>query len=249
MKQTLLSILIMIGLGLGLTKAQDPITFSNDEGTELGDTVTIWIDPLLVQAHEYDISVHNNTSNGMNIKIAREVINELTDLQFSFCWGTACFDPTVDTSANYQFVPANGQTGETENLLADFYPKEKIGTAIVKYTAYNMDMTEAQATVVLKYWASPEAINEDVMKGGSISDVYPNPASNNVSFDYQLTSKVNSAKIKIFNVLGSTVKEADIVGKDGKLSVNVSDLENGVYFYSVIINGEIYTTKKLIVRK
>ena len=48
------------------------------------------------------------------------------------------------------------------------------------------------------------------MSGGSISDIYPNPASNFVSIDYELTPQVKTAQIRIVNLLGTLVTEAEI---------------------------------------
>jgi len=248
MKKILLLLIIITSLGFNITNAQNPITFSHD-GVMLEDTITIWIDPLVIQSHSYEINVHNNTNNGINTKIAREIIQDLSENSFTFCWGSLCYGPTVDTSANYLFIQANGQTSDEEMLTADYTPQGNIGMAVVKYTAFNKDFPDTKGSVVIKYWTSPEGIQEDAMKGGSISDAYPNPASNFITLDYQLTSKVSTASIKIFNVLGSTVKKADLVNNNGKLKMNVSDLDNGIYFYSVFINGEIYTSKKLIIRK
>lgn len=244
MKKFLLSLAIVFA-AIHVTTAQ--IAFSH-EGSVLGDTVTIWIDPNLVPFHEYKIAVHNQSANGMNIKIAREIINELTENQISFCWGSLCFPPTVDTSSNYQFVASNGQTGENEALSADYSPLDQIGTSIVKYTAYNMDSPDVKKSVVIKYWVSPTGVEEDIMKGGHLSEIYPNPASNFITLDYQLTSGVRSAQVTISNLLGSIVAETELPLNASQLKLNVDDLENGIYFYSILLNGEIYTTKKLIVR-
>ncbi len=244
MKKLLLSLTIIIA-GFYSTMAQ--FSFSSD-GVELGDTVTVWVDPSSEQIFTYEVTVHNDTENNMNVKIAREFIHQLADNQFPFCWG-GCYGPTTDTSSKYQFIPAMSQTADTSALLADYVPMGKIGTAIIKYTAFNMDSPDIQSSVVIKYWASPEGIAEDIMKDGQLSAIYPNPATNFVNLDYQLTSKVNIAQVKVFNMLGSVVKESILQKGGSKIKMDVSDLNNGVYFYSVLLNGNVYTTKKLVIRK
>ena len=89
MKKILLTFTLILA-GLSVTLAQQQLSFSHD-GTALDDTITIWIDPNETTFHEYKISVHNNTDNGMNIKIAREIISSLGTDQFSFCWGSSCY--------------------------------------------------------------------------------------------------------------------------------------------------------------
>jgi len=245
MKKLLLSLTLIIA-GLFSTMAQ--LSFSSD-GVELGDTVTVWVDPSSDQIFTYEVIVHNDTESNMNVKIAREFIHQLADDQFPFCWGASCYPPSEDTSGNYQFIPAMSHTDTTQLLLAEYSPMGKIGTAIIKYTAFNMDQPDVQSSIVIKYWASPEGIAEDIMKDGQLSAIYPNPATNFVNLDYQLTSKVNIAQVKVFNMLGSVVKESILQKGGSKIKMDVSNLDNGVYFYSVLLNGNVYTTKKLVIRK
>ena len=41
----------------------------------------------------------------------------------------------------------------------------------------------------------------------------------------------------------------EINGMSGKASINVSDLTDGVYFYSLIINGKVEKSNKIVVKK
>jgi len=102
--------------------------------------------------------------------------------------------------------------------------------------------------VLIEYWASPEIIEEGIMNGGSISDIYPNPAISFVNIDYQLTPQVKTAQIRIVNLLGTLVTEAEIERNVNKLTIDVSQLKNGIYFYTLLINGAVYQTQKLIVQ-
>ena len=67
-------------------------------------------------------------------------------------------------------------------------------------------------------------------------DIFPNQKINlNVSLN-------NSLGIQIFDVLGKSVKKLDT----NKKSINISDLNSGIYFVR-IKNGDYYVTKKLII--
>ena len=112
-----------------------------------------------------------------------------------------------------------------------------------------MDNPDTRVSIVCKYKASPEGIAEEIMRGGFVSEVYPNPASNSVSLDYQLTPQVNDAQVKVYNVLGSVVREAELSRGTGKMRLDVSDLNNGIYFYSILVNNDVYQTKKLIIQR
>ncbi len=45
-----------------------------------------------------------------------------------------------------------------------------------------------------------------------------------------------------------TIPEIGLYLQNSNLRMNISDLDGGIYFYSLSVNGEVYSTKKLIVR-
>ena len=70
-------------------------------------------------------------------------------------------------------------------------------------------------------------------------DIFPNPAKNQFNLSSNLN---NSLAIQIFDVLGKSVKKLHT----NKKSINISDLNSGIYFVR-IKNGDYYVTKKLII--
>lgn len=244
MKKILLSLTIVL-VALNFAKAQSPLTLSWD-GAIIGDTVTLWGEPSDFEMVLY-ANLHNNTANAMNIKVSRKEIHLIDGTFSQICWAGLCYSPVVDTSVNYQLVAAGGSSAD-EDFSGHYAPNGNIGTSIVEFTFYNIDDPSINVSVVVKFWASPEGIAEDAMKGGSISEIYPNPATNFVNLDFNLTPSVKQAKVRVINLLGSVVKEADIERGTNQMKLDISGLDNGVYFYSVIINGDTYKTKKLVVR-
>jgi hypothetical protein len=77
-----------------------------------------------------------------------------------------------------------------------------------------------------------------------ISEFYPNPAKEIVHFDYYLNKPAN---LIVMDILGNQVKVIKLSDK-GKQKVNISDLSKGIYFGNVIVNNEIVTIKKLIIK-
>lgn len=89
---------------------------------------------------------------------------------------------------------------------------------------------------------------EDYSSAEVFSNAYPVPASDVVNFDYNFSSNVN-AEIAIYNMTGQEVLRSAINGMSGKASINVSDLADGVYFYSLIVNGVMEKSNKLVIRR
>ncbi len=245
MKKFLLLLIFAISATTFIS-AQNDMYLSWD-GKKLGDTVYVWGEPTQSQIIFYAV-LHNDTDNDMNVLAVKNELEMLDSTISTFCWAGRCYAPTVDTSTNYQFVPAGGASAEGD-FTGDYEPRTKIGTSIVKYTFYNMDNPDQRVEIVVKFWASPESIAEEAMNGGSVSEIYPNPANHFINLDYRLTTQVNTAQVRIYNMLGATVKEAVMERGTNNLKMDVSDLNNGIYFYSVVINGDIYKTKKIVIQR
>ncbi len=244
MKKTLLTFAAILFVALSMN-AQD-LTLSWD-GETLGDTVVVWGDPT---SEDFEIVFHavcqNNTDDVINVKIRRKRIEMLEGTMSTFCWGI-CYAPDIEVSPDSIPIAAQGQS-EDEAFSGHYTMAGVIGTSIVEYTFFNQYNEDQNVKVVAKYWASPTGIAEDAMNGGSISDIYPNPATTFVNLDYNMPAEVDFAKVQIVNLLGSVVKESNINRSANKLSMDVSDLQGGIYFYSVLVNGDVYKTKKLVIQ-
>jgi len=87
------------------------------------------------------------------------------------------------------------------------------------------------------------AINEKNSNLPKMSDFYPNPSSEMVNF----TFNGNLATLKLIDILGNTVKEISL-NQEGIQKLNLSEVNKGIYFGNLIMNGEVVSIKKLIVK-
>ena len=88
----------------------------------------------------------------------------------------------------------------------------------------------------------------DLLKDIQFSNPFPNPANQQTGINFQLPTPNSEARIMLRNLLGSVVKEISVRGTENKFSINTSDLNNGLYFYSVMFENRVLFTKKLIVK-
>ena len=243
MKKILLSSIISLMIVFSLN-AQILTLSYNDE--PLGDTVVLstveWPQTELV----FHAVVHNNSDENINVGVIRKRIEIIENSSDYFCWG-ACYPPFLDTAGTTILINAGMQSAD-EEFSAHYEIHGTIGVSIVEYTFYNIAIPDDQITVIAKYNTLPSDINETIFSNIEISDIYPNPALNFAEIKFDFPKEVNSAKLKFSNILGATIKEFNIDGRNGKLGLDVSDLNSGVYFYSLILNEEIFQTKKLIIK-
>jgi hypothetical protein len=82
----------------------------------------------------------------------------------------------------------------------------------------------------------------------SVSNMYPNPASEYADLDFNMASGIRDAKVIIYNVLGSQMVELPLNKNDRKLRINTKDMPTGLYFYQLSLDGKKVATKKMLVR-
>ena len=84
----------------------------------------------------------------------------------------------------------------------------------------------------------------------SFSTNFPNPFSLTTTIEYTILKDVKDAKIIIYNTNGSTIKTYNLKEREtkGTLTINKQGMKSGVYFYTMITDGIVMGTKKMIVK-
>lgn len=194
---------------------------------------------FLLQGHA---TITNNGSSAKDVAVTRTVNNLFPGHVGYFCW-FQCYPPNIGTSPDFINIPAGGNI----NLFqADIETNALSGVSYNTYCFYDANNISDSVCVNFVFDATT-GINEIVTNRNYISKPYPNPATDNASF-FVNTVKGAKARLKLFNMLGTEVKDLAI-GDNTKSAVklNVSDLSSGVYFYSLFINGKSMTSGKLMV--
>ena len=80
---------------------------------------------------------------------------------------------------------------------------------------------------------------------------YPNPATNSFTIPFDLIEKA-SVKIVITDMIGKemmTITKNNLQAGMYKENLDATDLRNGIYFYTMFVNGEKLSTRKLVIQK
>ena len=188
------------------------------------------------------VFVTNTTANTVRVKVKKVEIVVLDGTMNLLCWGL-CFDPTVYVSPD----PIEIGAGITNNsdFSGHYIPGGIIGISTIRYVFFNDANPSDSVCFNVDYDTYPQGISKQ--SDITSTNAYPNPANNSVNFSCSVPQD-SDAKLIIRNLLGTVVRDVDINSKSGKLSLNTSDLADGVYFYSVIVNGNPQFTKKLVIR-
>ena len=114
-------------------------------------------------------------------------------------------------------------------------------SAVIEYCFYPESDVLDRTCISITYNGSSTSISQ--INSLVVSDFYPNPASDMVYF----TFNGNAATLKLIDILGNNVKEI-LLSQEGIQKLDLSDMNKGIYFGNLIMNGEVVSIKKLIVK-
>ena len=77
----------------------------------------------------------------------------------------------------------------------------------------------------------------------------PNPFKENTIIRFKLADDINDAAICIFDLTGKTIKKLPISQGQDYVSIGGYELGEGMFLYSLIVNGQEIDTKKMIISK
>lgn len=77
----------------------------------------------------------------------------------------------------------------------------------------------------------------------------PNPAKEQTVIRYQLADNVQNAAICIFDMQGKLVKKLPVSSVNDSVTINGYELGQGMFLYSLVINGQEIETKKMVISK
>ena len=213
------------------------------ESEDAGDTLNIPVERINDES-TFWLSVKNNTSDSLYITVAKEVLSELPDSYNTFCLGN-CFDPSVTVSP-FTLDLAAGESSTNDQFHLVYYPANQYGTTIVKYRFYDERINEPAREIVVKFITDEVGIDEPI--AAKLFNAYPNPATSNVTIQYDFAGCSSNANIVITSLVGNRVYSQALSNNSGKANIDLSNLVAGIYFYSLEVNGQAISTKKLIVK-
>lgn len=82
-----------------------------------------------------------------------------------------------------------------------------------------------------------------------LGDNRPNPASGSTTIEYSLPVGVAAASCQVYSLDGKLINSINLSPASGKgtIQVGTNKLSSGMYIYSLIINGKVTDTKKMVV--
>ena len=206
-------------------------------------SIHMWGDTVTLVSH---LTIFNTSASSKTVHVVRSNNNLASGHSSYFCWGTNCYTPPTDFSSTPQIIAAGGSD---HSFLGYLNPRDSmgphLGTSIVQYCFYDASNPGDSVCVDMTYIFTPVGIGE-ISSKTYLSNPYPNPADALTSISYNVSDSKN-ARMIIYNMLGSAVKEIKLAEKQSTILIATSDLKQGVYFYSIVTDGKQLASKKLVI--
>ena len=207
-----------------------------------GETIVCTNDEYGFGEYIQHMQLRNLTSGDLNVVVKKEVVDNLEGTMNWFCWGM-CFGPDLTVSPP---VPVQANSLNSDDLSFHVLFEEPVfGAVTVRYSAYEERHPEDAVNILVKFHKS--GVGVDDTPSMHFGQAYPNPASSMVRFDYNLPR--NNATALVYNLLGQEVMREELNTFEGQLKLSVADLQDGIYFCSVKVDGQVFTTVKFVVKK
>jgi hypothetical protein len=194
------------------------------------------------------MNVKNIGAKPIDVFCKKTHLAMLDSTEITMCWAGQCYPPFVNISTFSQPI-AVGQTitdfiGHYTQIAFNHF---KPGESVIRWVFYDRSNVNDSTSVTIKYTSYPLGIEDANAIQTVLSNAYPNPAGTNATISYSIPSGSIGAII-IRNLLGSTMQSDQIASGNGKFNISTTNLSDGIYFYSLMVNGKIIQTKKLMVK-
>ena len=241
--------------------------YNNNLQSVVNDTITFehGIDltsPYNDFEHKDFVKVVNNSPDTLDIKVRRYERVIIDSTMDYFCWNS-CFDAQYSGSLPVWDVPdivnvlPNDTAGGVQGYTVYFVPyyrdaltgqrvgDNRPGIAVYEYEFY---AGEDKSSLFIKWiFSDITSLEENKVKPVSFK-MYPNPAINQTTLKLEKAITSERTQIAVYDLMGKKVMETNLNVGQEQYSLNLSEFNKGIYFVSIISNGIVSKTSKLVIR-
>ena len=257
MKKILL-LFTLFSFAIATSNAQSIDIYNSDGSANItNDTIVFW-HPVSPSVTEPDFShggfakIHNNSTDTVTIRLRRIERQVITGSEDYLCWGITCFGKKLagtdpDWDVNDESIVLPGDTAGGLGLIVYLQPNDNIGEAVYEYRFYNKNDTTISASTYVRWSISLLTDVNEIFDAVQHMEVYPNPATDQFTIDFNAKLNAANQEIIIRDMLGKLVQRETISGSQAKFNFTTDGMQGGIYFVSYVLDGEVMKTTKLVV--
>jgi hypothetical protein len=200
-----------------------------------------------VETLDLPLIVENTSSSAIEVgarKIEYEKLQK--DVEHTMCFAGFCYDTSTYVSPFHVNLKAgSSDTSFTAHYLFD----NKVHIRCVNHIAYvfyDVKNPSDSAIVYVNYnTVAKVGVKEEASKNNLISDPYPNPSKDLISFNRNHAK--GTITLKITNLLGEVQTVIEFPSNENVISINTSSMQSGIYYFTFYESNELINSKKIIV--
>jgi hypothetical protein len=179
--------------------------------------------------------VPDSASSFSIFNVSKTLFN--TDDKFEVCygWWTIGYGLKVINEDDNVILSEDGSMG------AEFFNTNVGAKMIVSF--YSINKLKVYGLVGTVLTSGKYLVNSNDM------NLYPNPSSNKITIELGSNSKQQNCLISIYSVDGKLIKNINVSQDQQRISINISDLLPGIYFYNIHSNNNSTSMNKFIVSR
>lgn len=199
------------------------------------------------EIHKSSLSIRNDSKKALRLAVrVLDTDQENEELLASICSGENCLDRNGLLEIK-PLAPGERFDGLTFHLKSSF--DETQGN--IRFLFFDTDNPSNAIERAFKFHVQGNFSNGIMYQRPDlkVSNAYPNPIANTATIDYSFGNAEHTARIIILNILGNQVLEHTLPPNENSIKIPTDLLANGIYFYTLQLDGKNVATKKMVVRK
>lgn len=147
---------------------------------------------------------------------------------------------------------------EVEQVLPDAVATDDNGNKLINYTAIIPLLVQSiqdLQSLVIEQSSTIERLSNQVnvsktnMTTDKILSCSPNPTSNQITFEYTVSDNAKNINIIINSLTGEMKRNLTCSTNASSVSDNLSDLRDGIYVATLVVDGDHKDSKRIIISK
>ncbi len=228
------------------------IVLDTNENEITNDTITVYGTPnqdfIKVIMHLSNIGETN-----LHIAVRKIEISIVEGMSNNFCWNSFCYSDQVydigDINADPIVLEPDSTTAD-DDFYTELWLDGKEGLSTVIYEFYDINEVFETVSVTVNFnISSTTNILTRPLASESLGEASPNPARGFTSIPFEISADGKNAQLVVRNLLGNIVHQQNLQLGNQKVRIDTSNLSNGIYIYSLVVDNQTLASKRLVVTK
>lgn len=240
---------LLLATGAHLS-AQEIVTLNYGNNVVNGQTLAI-VGSASTFELDATLGVTLNSTTQRTLRVKRYEVWPVDGTSNTFCWGE-CYIP-FNAGERPVWVSDLTETLQPATLFEGFhayyYPAGTEGLTKFRFVWYPTDAPTDTAYVDIVFDTRANAVGQQELTAAAPAvEVFPNPATG-ANLTLRFSGDVAGAQWVLRNAVGAVERQGGLRGGVADVAVNLDGLATGVYFASIVRQGRMVATRRVVITR